>query len=128
MLLRNKGFNRRKGESVRAKITTTIEEALLNQAKVLAKQEGLSGANAIIERALELYFTSIQCEVWEKIVVQRLDKEAGSKRGFYSVRNIKCRKTLENCRPDDYTPESLKAKGWRRLAASKKASVLLTET
>jgi len=42
---------------VRAKITTTIEEALLNQAKVLAKQEGLSGANAIIERALELYFT-----------------------------------------------------------------------
>jgi len=51
---------------VRAKITTTIEEALLNQAKVLAKQEGLSGANAIIERALELYFTSIQCEVWEK--------------------------------------------------------------
>jgi len=50
MLLRNKGFNRRKGESVRAKITTTIEEALLNQAKVLAKQEGLSGANAIIER------------------------------------------------------------------------------
>jgi len=26
----------------------------------------LSGANAIIERALELYFTSIQCEVWEK--------------------------------------------------------------
>ena len=48
---------------MRAKITTTIEEALLNQAKVLAKQEGLSGANAIIERALELYFTSIQSEV-----------------------------------------------------------------
>jgi len=44
---------------VRAKITTTIEEALLNKAKALAKQEGLSGANAIIERALELYFTSI---------------------------------------------------------------------
>jgi len=50
---------------VRAKITTTIEEALLNKAKALAKQEGLSGANAIIERALELYFTSIQCEVWK---------------------------------------------------------------
>ena len=44
-----------RGESVRAKITTTIEKALLNKAKVLAKQEGLSGANAIIERALELY-------------------------------------------------------------------------
>jgi len=52
MLLRNKALTVGRGESVRAKITTTIEEALLNQAKVLAKQEGLSGANAIIERAL----------------------------------------------------------------------------
>jgi len=106
-----------RGESVRAKITTTIEEALLNQAKVLAKQEGLSGANAIIERALELYFTSIQCEVWEKIVVQRLDKEAGSQRDSILYENIKCRKTLENCRPDDYTPESLKQKAGRRFSS-----------
>ena len=69
MLLRNKGFQGftvGRGDSVRTKITTTIEEVLLNKAKVLAKQEGLTGANAIIERALELYFTSIQGEVWEK--------------------------------------------------------------
>jgi len=50
-----------------------------------------------------------------KIVVQRLDKEAGSKRGFYSVRKHQVQKTLENCRPDDYTPESLKAKGWKKV-------------
>jgi len=55
-----------RGESVRTKITTTIEEGLLNKAKTLAKQEGLEGTNAIIERVLELYFTSIQSEVWEK--------------------------------------------------------------
>jgi len=35
---------------VRTKITTTIEEAMLNKAKALAKQEGLEGTNAIIER------------------------------------------------------------------------------
>jgi hypothetical protein len=39
---------------------------MLSKAKVLAKQEGLEGVNAIIERALELYFTSIQSEAWEK--------------------------------------------------------------
>jgi len=50
-----------------------------------------------------------------KIVVQRLDKEAGSKRDSILYENIKCRKTLENCRPDDYTPESLKAKGWKKV-------------
>jgi len=49
MLVRNKGFTVGRGESVRAKITTTIEEALLNKAKALAKQEGLSGANALLK-------------------------------------------------------------------------------
>jgi len=38
----------------------------LSHAKELAKKEGLEGANAIIERALELYFSSFQSEVWEK--------------------------------------------------------------
>jgi len=52
-----------------------------------------------------------------KIVVQRLDKEAGSQRDSILYENIKCRKTLENCRPDDYTPESLKAKAGRRFSS-----------
>jgi hypothetical protein len=102
-------------ESVRAKITTTIEEALLNKAKALAKQEGLSGANAIIERALELYFTSIQSEVWEKSLSSGWIKKLVLKRDSILYENIKCRKTMENCRPDDYTPESLKAKGWKKV-------------
>jgi len=50
-----------------------------------------------------------------KIVAQRLDKEAGSKRGLILYENIKCRKTLENYRPEDYTQESLKAKGWKKV-------------
>jgi len=63
-VLRNKGINRRKGESVRAKITTTIEEALLNQAKVLAKQEGCLVPMPLLKGS-GVVFTSIQCEVWE---------------------------------------------------------------
>ena len=100
---------------MRAKITTTIEEALLNQAKVLAKQEGLSGANAIIERALELYFTSIQCEVWEKSLSSGLIKKLVLKRDSILYENIKCRKTMENYRLEDYTRESLQAKGWKKV-------------
>jgi len=104
-----------RGESVRAKITTTIEEALLNQAKALAEEEGLSGANAIIERALELYFAGIQCEVWEKLLPSGWIKKLVLKGDLILYENIKCRKTLENYRPEDYTQESLKAKGWKKV-------------
>ena len=100
---------------MRAKITTTIEEALLNQAKALAEEEGLSGANAIIERALELYFAGIQCEVWEKLLPSGWIKKLVLKGDLILYENIKCRKTLENYRPEDYTQESLKAKGWKKV-------------
>ncbi len=100
---------------MRIKITTTIEEALLNKAKALAKKEGLSGANAIIERALELYFTSIQSEVWEKSLSSCWIKKLVFKGDSILYENIKCRKTLENYRPEDYTQGSLQAKGWKKL-------------
>ena len=104
-----------RGESVRAKITTTIEEALLNKAKALAEQKGLAGANAIIERALELYFTSIQSEVWEKSLSSAWIKKLVFKGDSILYENIKCRKTMENYRLEDYTRESLQAKGWKKV-------------
>jgi len=74
----------------------------------------LSGANAIIERLWSciLPVFNVKCG---KNRCPALDKEAGSQRGFYSVRKHQVQKTLENCRPDDYTPESLKAKGWKKV-------------
>jgi hypothetical protein len=87
----------------------------LNKAKALAEEEGLSGANAIIERALELYFAGIQCEVWEKLLPSGWIKKLVLKGDSILYENIKCRKAMENCRPDDYTPESLKAKGWKKV-------------
>ena len=96
---------------MRAKITTTIEEVLLNKAKALAKQESLEGANAIIERALELYFTSIQNEVWEKSLSSGWIKKLVLKGDSILYENIKCRKILENYRQEDYTPKVLQTKG-----------------
>jgi hypothetical protein len=100
---------------VRTKITTTIEEAILNKAKALAKQEGLDGANAIIERALELYFTSIQNEVWEKSLSSGWIKKLILQRDSILYENIKCRKTLENYKPEDYTQDVLESKGWKKV-------------
>jgi hypothetical protein len=100
---------------VRSKITTTIEEVLLNKAKTLAKQEGLEGANAIIERALELYFTSIQSEVWEKSLSSGWIKKLMLNGDSVLYENIKCRKTLENYKSEDYTQEALESKGWKKV-------------
>ncbi|WP_194087101.1 hypothetical protein [Acetivibrio mesophilus] len=100
---------------MRAKITTTIEEVLLNKAKALAEQESLPGANAIIERALELYFAGIQSEVWEKSLSSGWIKKLVLKRDSILYENIKCRKTMENYRLEDYTRESLQAKGWKKV-------------
>ncbi len=100
---------------MRTKITTTIEEAILNKAKALAKQEGLDGANAIIERALELYFTSIQNEVWEKSLSSGWIKKLILQRDSILYENIKCRKTLENYKPEDYTQDVLESKGWKKV-------------
>jgi len=99
---------------VRTKITTTIEEAMLNKAKALAKQEGLEGVNAIIERALELYFTSIQSEVWEKSLSSGWIKKLVIQVNSILYENIKCRRILENYKSEDYTQEALETKGWRK--------------
>ena len=100
---------------MRARITTTIEEALLNHAKDLAKKEGLDGANAIIERALELYFSSFQSEVWEKSLSSGWIKKLVFQGDSILYENIKCRKTLNRLNSEDYTEETLQLKGWKKV-------------
>jgi len=51
---------------VKIRYTTILPEDILNQTKEKAKEEGCGG-NAIIEKALRLYFSShLPNEVWEK--------------------------------------------------------------
>ena len=87
---------------------------MLNKAKALAKQEGLEGTNAIIERALELYFTSIQSEVWEKSLSSGWIKKLVLQGESILYENIKCRRILENYKLEDYTQEALETKGWKK--------------
>jgi len=51
---------------VKARYTTILEEDILNKTKERAKEEGCGG-NAIIEKALRLYFSSyLPNQIWEK--------------------------------------------------------------
>ena len=50
----------------RVKFTTTLDDELIDKAKKQASIEELEGANAIIEKALKLYFANCNVVVWEK--------------------------------------------------------------
>lgn len=100
---------------MRVKITTTIDEALLAQAKEIVKNEGLEGANAIIEKALRLYFSS-SAEVWEKTLESGWVKKVVINEDGIHFENIKCRKSFSNYKPEDYTEEALQARGWQKVS------------
>jgi hypothetical protein len=100
---------------MRTKITTTIEQELLNRAKSLAKMQGLEGANAIIEKALTLYFENLSLEVWEKSLPSGWIKKVVLKGDSILFENIKCRKTFKMFKPEDYEKDSLKSRGWNKI-------------
>ena len=50
----------------RVKFTTTLDSELIDKAKKQASIEDLEGANAVIEKALKLYFANYNVVVWEK--------------------------------------------------------------
>jgi len=93
---------------MRVKTTTTIDKELLHSARSLAKEKGLEGANAIIERALELYFSkSDSLEVWEKTLSSGWIKKLIIQGDSILFENIKYRKNITNSRPENYTEETL---------------------
>jgi hypothetical protein len=75
----------------------------------------LEGANAIIEKALVLYFSDFSNEVWEKSLTSGWIKKLVLQGDSILYENIKYRKTLENYKREDYTQEVLQAKGWKKL-------------
>ncbi len=50
----------------RVRYTTTIQDELLRKTKVIARTNGYSGANDVLERALKLYFKMHGTSIWEK--------------------------------------------------------------
>ena len=50
----------------RIKVTTTLDKDLYARTRAFAKEQGLKGANDVIERAVSMYFDSLDFEVWEQ--------------------------------------------------------------
>ena len=102
---------------MRSRITTTIEENLLNRTKKFAKEniKGKDGVNAVIEKALELYFSSYEKSVWEKSLSSGWVKKLVIQGESVIYENIKCRKELHDFRQDDYSEEELLKRGWKKV-------------
>lgn len=79
----------------RVKFTTTIQKDLLKKAKEKALSEGFDGANEVIEKALKMYFSNCQVEIWEKVENGCL-KKLVKKPGKIVFQKIKSRKVLGN--------------------------------
>lgn len=54
-------------------------------------------------------------EVWEKSLSSGWIKKLVLQEDSILYENIKCRKTLENYKQEDYSKETLQSKGWKRL-------------
>lgn len=100
---------------MKARYTTILEEDILNKTKERAKEEGCGG-NAIIEKALRLYFSSyLPNQIWEKELSSGWIKKIILLDDSILFENIKCRKSINNFRSDEYTEEALKSRGWKKV-------------
>jgi hypothetical protein len=105
----------------RVKVTTTLDEELYIKSREAAAGLGLEGANAIIEKALRLYFANCATEVWEKELESGWVKKLVMRQGKVTFESIRSRKVLPRYNSKYYTPEALELKGWRRVWKMKMA-------
>jgi hypothetical protein len=99
----------------RVKYTTNLDEALLTQAKEKAQQDGLDGANAVIEAALRLYFANCSTQVWEKSLQGGWVKKLIVRPGQVIFESIRSRKIKTRYNPKYFTDEALQPKGWTKV-------------
>ena len=98
----------------RERITTTIEGTLLTLAREKAEAEGFAGVNAVIERALQLYFANCAVEVWEKPLQGGWLKKLTIRQDKVVLENIRSRHIRRKGQSRYYTPDFLTADGWRQ--------------
>ena len=98
----------------RERFTTTLESSLLNLAREKAEAEGLPGVNAVIEKALQLYFANCAVEVWEKALQGGWLKKLTIRRDKVVLENIRSRHIRRNVRSRYYAPDFLEADGWKQ--------------
>lgn len=105
----------------RVKFTTTINQDLLERAKEKALAEG-TGVNAVIEKALKVYFANCTVSVWEKYqrggwlqkLIIRPDK--------VTLEHIRSRRVTQKYDNKNLEPTVLEAKGWHQTWRMKQVS------
>lgn len=99
----------------RVKYTTNLDADLLRMAKEQADEEGLDGANAVIEAALRLYFANRTTEVWEKVLDGGWIKKIIVRPGKVVIESIRSRQVRQRYNRQYFTDEVMQPKGWRRV-------------
>jgi len=98
----------------RERFGTTLEGSLLALAREKAQAEGLPGVNAVIEKALQLYFANCAVEVWEKSLQGGWLKKLIIRQEKVVLENIRSRHIKRNVRSRYYAPDFLEANGWKQ--------------
>ena len=106
----------------RVKITTTLDEELLLKAKDVVAVQDLDGVNAVIEKALRLYFANCTVEVWEKVLSGGWVKKLVIRPDRITFESIKSRKVNKRVNPNSYSSDTLESKGWKRVWKMKSVS------
>ena len=109
----------------RVRLNTTIEEDLLIKAKEKAIQQGLDGANAVIEEALRIYFANCSVQVWEKTLQGGWLKKLILRPDKIVFESIRIRKVSRKYNPKYYSSQTLEPKGWTLLRQSMQTVVWL---
>jgi hypothetical protein len=99
----------------RVRFGTTIDRDLIHMAKEKAEQNGLDGANAVIEAALRLYFANCATEVWEKTLTGGWIKKIIVRPGKVVIESIRSRKVRSRYNPQTFSDDSLTPKGWKKV-------------
>ena len=99
----------------KVKYTTNIDGELLRMAKEKAEQDGLDGANAVVEAALRLYFANCATEVWEKRLTGGWIKKIIVRPGKVVIESIRSRQVCSRYNAKAFTDETLTPRGWTRV-------------
>jgi hypothetical protein len=105
----------------REKFTTTLDTTLLDLARQKAAAEDLPGVNAILERALRMYFANCSVEVWEKGLKDGWLKKLTIRNDKVILENIRSRHIRKKSSPQYYSSDFLTSKGWTQTWKLKKA-------
>lgn len=99
----------------KTKLVTSIRQDLYSMAKAKAAEEGLDGMNAIIEKALRLYFANCSAVVWEKELEGGWLKKLVVRPDKVTFETIRLRKINTKYDPKYYTDAELESKGWKKV-------------